>query len=68
MASALDGNRASRDAIHARVRKALGRDASDARAQAEAVAYLAAGPFLLDKTLQPPWKETEDWRHEFQLD
>lgn len=44
MASALDGNRASRDAILARVRKALGRDASDARAQAEAVAYLAARP------------------------
>jgi L-lactate dehydrogenase complex protein LldG len=44
MASELDGNRASRDAILARVRKALGRDASDARAQAEAVAYLAARP------------------------
>jgi carbamoyltransferase len=25
-------------------------------------------PFLLDKAAQPEWKETEDWRKEFQLD
>ncbi len=30
--------------------------------------YLVLGPFLLDKTAQPPWKETADWRTEFQLD
>ena len=30
--------------------------------------YLAVGPFLLDKQAQPAWKETGDWRHEFQLD
>ena len=30
--------------------------------------YLVLGPFLLDKAQQPEWKETEDWRHEFQLD
>src|SRR5467141_2064617 len=30
--------------------------------------YLVLGPFLLDKTQQPEWKETADWRREFQLD
>jgi carbamoyltransferase len=30
--------------------------------------YLVLGPFLLDKTKQPEWKETGDWRKEFQLD
>ena len=30
--------------------------------------YLALGPFLLDKKNQPAWKETRDWRQEFQLD
>ena len=30
--------------------------------------YLALGPFLLDKTNQPEWKEAGDWRTEFQLD
>jgi carbamoyltransferase len=30
--------------------------------------YLVLGPFLLDKTRQPEWKETTDWRREFQLD
>jgi carbamoyltransferase len=30
--------------------------------------YLALGPFLLDKAAQPEWKETNDWRTEFQLD
>ncbi len=30
--------------------------------------YLAVGPFLLDKQAQPAWKETGDWRQEFQLD
>ena len=30
--------------------------------------YLALGPFLLDKKNQPAWKETGDWRQEFQLD
>ncbi|MDZ4339391.1 MAG: carbamoyltransferase C-terminal domain-containing protein, partial [candidate division NC10 bacterium] len=29
---------------------------------------LALGPFLLDKTEQPPWQEAKDWRREFQLD
>lgn len=29
---------------------------------------LVLGPFLLDKAKQPEWKETEDWRQEFQLD
>ena len=29
---------------------------------------LVLGPFLLEKTRQPEWKETEDWRQEFQLD
>jgi carbamoyltransferase len=30
--------------------------------------YLVLGPFLLDKTKQPEWKETSDWHAEFQLD
>ena len=30
--------------------------------------YLVLGPYLLDKTTQPPWKETEEWRDQFQLD
>jgi carbamoyltransferase len=30
--------------------------------------YLVVGPFLLDKTCQPEWKEGEDWRTQFQLD
>jgi carbamoyltransferase len=30
--------------------------------------YLVLGPFLLDKTKQPQWKETSDWHAEFQLD
>src|SRR5881296_1090343 len=30
--------------------------------------YLAVGQFLLDKQAQPAWKETGDWRQEFQLD
>jgi carbamoyltransferase len=30
--------------------------------------HLVVGPFLLDKTAQPSWKETKDWRTEFQLD
>lgn len=30
--------------------------------------YLVLGPFLLDKAMQPEWKEVKDWRSEFQLD
>ncbi|MEO8202069.1 MAG: carbamoyltransferase C-terminal domain-containing protein, partial [Gemmatimonadota bacterium] len=30
--------------------------------------YLVLYPYLLAKTEQPEWKETEDWRKEFQLD
>ena len=30
--------------------------------------YLVLGPFLLDKTDQPEWTESKDWRTEFQLD
>jgi len=30
--------------------------------------YLVLGPFVLDKTRQPAWKETEEWQKEFQLD
>ena len=30
--------------------------------------YLVLGPYLLDKTKQPEWKEQADWRNEFQLD
>ena len=29
---------------------------------------LVLGPYLLHKAEQPAWKETEDWKHEFQLD
>jgi carbamoyltransferase len=29
---------------------------------------LVLGPFLLEKEAQPAWKETEDWKTEFQLD
>ena len=30
--------------------------------------YLVLWPFILDKTAQPAWKETGDWRTQFQLD
>ncbi|MBX3173924.1 MAG: carbamoyltransferase [Gemmatimonadaceae bacterium] len=30
--------------------------------------YLVLGPYLLAKGAQPEWKETSDWRTEFQLD
>jgi carbamoyltransferase len=30
--------------------------------------YLVLGPFILDKSTQPEWKESVDWRHQFQLD
>jgi carbamoyltransferase len=30
--------------------------------------YLVLGPYLLAKDAQPEWKETKDWRTEFQLD
>ena len=30
--------------------------------------HLLLYPFLLDKAAQPEWKETQDWRSEFQLD
>ena len=30
--------------------------------------YLVLGPFVLDKVLQPEWKEASEWRSEFQLD
>ena len=30
--------------------------------------YLVLGSFLLDKASQPEWKETVDWRQQFQLD
>jgi carbamoyltransferase len=29
---------------------------------------LIMGPFLVDKSAQPEWKETEEWRQQFQLD
>ena len=29
---------------------------------------LVLGPFVLDKAAQPEWKESGDWRKEFQLD
>jgi carbamoyltransferase len=29
---------------------------------------LVLGPFLLDKESQPEWKETQNWKQEFQLD
>jgi carbamoyltransferase len=30
--------------------------------------YLVLWPFILDKAAQPEWKETADWRTQFQLD
>ncbi|MEO8451681.1 MAG: carbamoyltransferase C-terminal domain-containing protein, partial [Gemmatimonadota bacterium] len=30
--------------------------------------HLVLGTFLLDKADQPEWKETADWRTQFQLD
>ncbi len=30
--------------------------------------HLVLGPYLLDKAKQPEWKESKDWRQEFQLD
>lgn len=30
--------------------------------------HLVLGPFLLDKSEQPAWKENADWQREFQLD
>jgi carbamoyltransferase len=30
--------------------------------------YLVLGPYLLDKAKQPAWKESADWKREFQLD
>jgi carbamoyltransferase len=30
--------------------------------------YLVLGPYLLEKAAQPTWEESEDWKHEFQLD
>ncbi|HTE47311.1 MAG TPA: carbamoyltransferase [Gemmatimonadaceae bacterium] len=30
--------------------------------------YLVLGTFLLDKAEQPEWRETDDWRTQFQLD
>jgi|SRR5690349_1297767 carbamoyltransferase len=30
--------------------------------------HLVLGPFLLDKTQQPAWKEGADWQRQFQLD
>jgi len=30
--------------------------------------HLVLGPFLLNKSEQPEWKETKAWRQEFQLD
>jgi carbamoyltransferase len=30
--------------------------------------YLVLGPYVLDKTSQPAWREEADWRTEFQLD
>jgi len=30
--------------------------------------HLVLGPFLLDKGRQPAWKESADWKREFQLD
>jgi carbamoyltransferase len=29
---------------------------------------LIMGPFLVDKSVQPEWKETDEWRQQFQLD
>jgi L-lactate dehydrogenase complex protein LldG len=42
MPASIDDNRSSRDAVLGRVRKALGRTGSDARARADAEAYIAA--------------------------
>jgi carbamoyltransferase len=30
--------------------------------------YLVLGPFLVDKKVQPEWKEVSAWQKEFQLD
>src|SRR6185436_3823982 len=30
--------------------------------------YLVLGPFVLEKSAQPAWKETKAWQKEFQLD
>ncbi len=30
--------------------------------------YLVLGHFVLDKTQQPPWEQTDDWKQEFELD
>ena len=30
--------------------------------------YLVMGPFLVDKNVQPEWKEADEWREQFQLD
>ena len=30
--------------------------------------YLALGNYVLDKRDQPEWKETVDWKSEFELD
>jgi carbamoyltransferase len=30
--------------------------------------YLCIGHFLLDKRDQKPWKETENWQEQFELD
>lgn len=30
--------------------------------------YLVLGPFLLSKAVQPVWKESTEWKREFQLD
>ena len=30
--------------------------------------YLSVGPYLLEKSAQPPWREEGDWREEFELD
>src|SRR3989441_4605697 len=32
------------------------------------IGHFVLGPVLLDKAAQPEWKETQDWRSEFQLD
>ena len=29
---------------------------------------LVLGPFVLEKSAQPEWKETKQWQQEFQLD
>jgi carbamoyltransferase len=48
------------DRLHARGRVPL--------LHADAHRLPGAGPFLLDKAMQPEWKEEGDWRDEFQLD